>query len=102
MSGGKIMKARKFDIVNYLDSEEAIQEYINQILEEGNTEELSMALNDVIRASGISQIAEKTGLGRESLYKTFSPGAQPRFDTVMKILHALNLDLKVSAHVSTH
>lgn len=95
------MKTRNFDIVNYLDSEEAIQEYINQILEDGDFEELSAALNNVIRARGISKIAEKTGLGRESLYKTFSPGTCPRFDTVMKVLHALDLDLKVSIHSHT-
>ena len=34
-----------------------------------------------------------TGLGRESLYKAFAPGAKPRFDTVMKVLQALGLKL---------
>ncbi len=33
------------------------------------------------------------GLGRESLYKALSPGAKPRFDTVLKVARALGVRL---------
>jgi probable addiction module antidote protein len=45
----------------------------------------------------MSSIAERTGLGRESLYKALAPGAKPRYDTVLKILHSLGVKLTVSA-----
>jgi len=45
----------------------------------------------------MSQIAKDTGLGRESLYKTFGDGAKPRFETVMKVLDSFCVKLQVSA-----
>ena len=46
-------------------------------------------VGDVAKARGMAKIARDAGLGRESLYKAFAPGAKPRFDTVMKVLQAL-------------
>lgn len=48
------------------------------------------------RAKGMSEIARASGLGRESLYKALSPGAKPRFDTVVRVLKALGVELKIS------
>ena len=82
-----------FDIVEYLDSEEAIAEYLSQVLEDGDNDEFLRAIGHIAKAKGMAQIAEETGMGRESLYKAFRPNANPRFDTVMKVLHALKLHL---------
>ena len=41
----------------------------------------------------MAQIAKDTGLGRESLYKAFRPDAKPRFDTVLKVMNPLHLQL---------
>ena len=49
------------------------------------------------KARGMSAIAESTGLGRESLYKAFAPGAKPRYDTVLKVLQSFGVKLSVSA-----
>ena len=54
------------------------------------------ALNDIAKAKGMSGVAEKSGLGRESMYKALRPGAKPRFETIMKILHALGFSLSVT------
>ena len=54
-------------------------------------------LGDIARARGMSQIAKETGLGRESLYKALSPGAKPRFDTVLKVAKALGVKFKFTA-----
>ncbi len=91
------MKTRPFDITEYLDSDEAIAEYLNQVLEEGDTDELVAAIGHVAKAKGMSQIAQASGLGRESLYKAFSNGAKPRFDTVMKVMSAIGVKLHASA-----
>jgi probable addiction module antidote protein len=48
-------------------------------------------------ARGMSAIAERAGLDRESLYKALAPGAKPRYDTVLKVLHSLGVKLTVSA-----
>ncbi len=51
------------------------------------------AVRDVARARGMAQLAKDAGLGRESLYKALAPGAKPRYDTVLKVLHALGVKL---------
>jgi probable addiction module antidote protein len=44
----------------------------------------------------MNPIAQRAGVGRESLYKAFAPGAKPRYDTVLKVLHSLGGKLTVS------
>ena len=82
-----------FDIAEYLESKEAITEYLSQVLAEGDTNELLLALGHIARAKGMTQIAQKTGLGRESLYKTFKEGTKPKFETIVKILDAFDVRL---------
>lgn len=53
-----------------------------------------MAVRDVARARGMAQLALDTGLGRESLYKALTPGAKPRYDTMLKLLAALGVKLQ--------
>ena len=90
----------EFDLADYLDSDEMIAEYLSQVLSEGDTDELLQAIGHVAKARGMAQIAKDTGLGRESLYKAFAPGAKPRFDTVLKVMGALGVDLRAQpAHV---
>jgi probable addiction module antidote protein len=54
------------------------------------------AVGHVAKARGMSAIAARAGLGRESLYQAFAPGAKPRYDTVLKVLHNLGVKLTVS------
>ncbi len=88
-----MVKISKFDAVAYLDSEEMMAEYLAAAMETDNPDLFLAALSDVAKARGIAQLAKDTGLGRESLYKTLSPGAKPRFDTIMKITRALGVPL---------
>lgn len=90
-------KISKFDAVDYLDSEEMIAEYLTAALEDENPDVFLAALADVAKARGISAIAQSTGLGRESLYKALAPGAKPRYDTILKVLHSLGVKLTVAA-----
>ncbi len=84
-----------FDITDYLDSREAIGEYLSQVLADGDTNELLVALGYIARVKGMTEIAKKTGLGRESLYKTFQEGTKPKFETIIKVLDACGVRLKV-------
>lgn len=90
-------KITDFDPAAYLDSEETIAEYLTAILEENDPDLLLSALSDVARARGMARIAKDSGLGRESLYKALTPGAKPRFETILKVMQALGV--KLSVHV---
>ena len=83
------MNTSTFDIADYLDNKEMIAEYLNTVLEKGNSEDLLVAIGHVARAIGMTKIAEETGLSRPSLYKALSEGAKPQFATIMKILKAI-------------
>jgi probable addiction module antidote protein len=83
----------KFDAADYLDNEEVIAEYLNAALEDPNPEIFLAAVADVAKARGMTQLAKDTGLGRESLYKALAPGAKPRYDTILKLLHGLGVKL---------
>jgi len=90
-------KLTTFDIAQYLDNKEIISEYLSQVLADGDMDELLEAIGNIAKAKGMSQIAADTGLGRESLYKTFQSGSKPRFETVMKVLHSLGINIKAVA-----
>ncbi|MGD0960570.1 MAG: addiction module antidote protein [Methylomonas sp.] len=85
----------EFDITSLLDNDEAISEYLSQVLDDGDSEELLRALGYIAKAKGMSMIAKESGLGRESLYKALAPGAKPRFDTILKVIKALGVRLHV-------
>jgi probable addiction module antidote protein len=90
-------KLTTFDISQYLDNKEVISEYLTQVLEDGDMDELLEAIGHIAKAKGMSEIASETGLGRESLYKTFQAGSKPRFETIMKVLHSLGIQIKATA-----
>ena len=90
------MKYSKFDVVDYLDSEEAIAAYLSAVMEENDPDLLIAALGDIARSRGIAKLAEDSGLNRESLYKALRPGAKPRFDTVFRVMQALNIKMQAT------
>ena len=67
--------------------------YLSEILKEGDTELFLSALGDMARARGMAEIAAKSGLGRESLYKAFAADRKPRFEKVHKVIKALEMNL---------
>jgi probable addiction module antidote protein len=82
-----------FDAADYLDNDIVIAEYLNAALEDQNPNVFLQAIADVAKARGMSKLAKDTGLGRESLYKALAPGAKPRYDTVLKLVRALGVEL---------
>jgi probable addiction module antidote protein len=91
------IKTIPFDIVAELDSDEAIHEYLAQVFADGDTDEILRALGHVARARGMAQLAADSGLGRENLYNALKPGSKPRFDTILRVCHALGLNLEPRA-----
>lgn len=91
-----MVKLAPFDAADYLDSEETIAEFLTAALDDPNPDVFLTAVRDVARARGMAQLAKDAGLGRESLYKALTPGAKPRYDTMLKLLHALGVKLSAT------
>ncbi len=90
------MKLKRFDVVDFLDSDEALVEYLNVALEENDPKYFAKALGNVARAKGMSSVSEATGLGRQSLYRALSGDGNPRIDTLFRVLDALEVKLAIT------
>jgi hypothetical protein len=42
----------------------------------------------------MAQIAASSGVGHESLYQTLKPGAQSKFETIGKVMHAIGFQVR--------
>lgn len=91
-----------FDAAQYLQSDEECAAYLQACLEQepDNAALFSKALGDIARARGMMQLAKDTGLTREGLYKSLSEQGNPSLSTVMKVMHALGLQMHISPHLS--
>lgn len=92
-----MVRVTEFDSSAFLDDDEVVAEYLTAALEDENPDVFLAAVGNVAKARGMSVIAERAGLGRESLYKALASGAKPRYDTVLKVLQSLGVKLSVSA-----
>ncbi|MGA9642727.1 MAG: addiction module antidote protein [Terriglobales bacterium] len=93
----KKIKTSPYDSAEYLDSAEAINAYMEEALETDDPAFIAKALGTIARARGMSQIARKAGLSRESLYKALSTEGNPEFGTVIRVMHALGLKFSITA-----
>ncbi|KYG23555.1 addiction module antitoxin [Bradyrhizobium sp. AT1] len=86
-------KAKSFDAAEYLDSPEMIAAYLTEAFESDDPSAITMAIGAVARSQGMGAIAEKAGLSRENLYRSLGGEAKPEFGTVIKVLHAMGINL---------
>ena len=91
------VRFKRFEASDFLKSEAAIEEFLAAAMEDPNPDVFLAALGEVAKVRGIAALAERSGLGRESLYKTLAPGAKPRYETICKLVDALGVKLTVKA-----
>lgn len=86
----------KWDIGNYLETEDDMARYLDVALKENDAAFISTVLGDIARVKGMTLVAEQTGLTRSSLYKALSPNGNPEFSTILKVINALGLKLRAT------
>ena len=86
---------RPFDPANHLETEEDILYYLEAAMEGNDPSHIARALGDVARSKGMSEIAKKSGLGRQALYRALSEDGNPALETLLGVLDALGLQLTV-------
>jgi len=89
------LKLKKWDVVEHMDNDEFISEYLKVAFESGDISEITRALNDVARARNMSELAAKMGISRQGLYKTLSENGNPEFATIQKLIIALGLQMSI-------
>ncbi|HEX5958041.1 MAG TPA: addiction module antidote protein [Hyphomicrobiaceae bacterium] len=87
---------RPYDSADYIDSPEAVAAFLEAALEDGDPRIIAATLGDVARSKGMAEIAERTGVTREALYKSLSAEGNPRLSTLLGVLKAMGLRLSVT------
>ena len=89
------LKVFPFDPARHLQTEEDILYYLEAAMEGNDPKHIAGALGDVARSKGMTDIARKTGLGRQALYNALSKEGNPTLETLTSVLSALGLELTV-------
>ena len=91
------IETREFDVTEYLDSPDMIAAYIEAAMEENDPAFIAKAIGDVARALGMTDIAQRSGMQRETLYKALSERGNPTLATLTGVFDAMGLKLSVAA-----
>lgn len=94
------LKTVRFDVQEYLKTPEGRAAYLEGAFEEGSVETIALALRDVARAVGMSEVARQAGITREGLYKALSEKGDPRLSTVLGVARSLGVSLSVRPDVA--
>lgn len=90
------IETTRWDIIEFLDNDEAIAAYLNAVFEAGDPDEIRDALRHVAKARGMTELAQAAGITRPGLYKALSENGNPSFSTVASVLKALGVRLSVT------
>ena len=96
-------RTKKYEesLMESLQNPEEAAAYLNAHLDEEDSEEMFLlALRDVAKAHGFSEVAEQADLGRESLYKALSKDGNPKLSTLKSLLKVLGLKLAIETDES--
>jgi len=90
------LKTKSYNPFDYLETKEEIAEYLNNAYMEDDPRIFIIAIGHLARKKGMTSIARKTGLNRESLYKSLTGEGNPKFSTISKVIKALDCKLAVA------
>jgi probable addiction module antidote protein len=82
-----------YDTADYLNGIDDVAAYLEAAIEDAGDDPgpIAKALGVIARSGNVSELARRTGMSREGLYKALSADGNPRFATVMKVSQALGL-----------
>jgi len=91
------IKTSIWDAADSLDTPEDMTAYLEAVFEDGDPALIAAAIGHIARPKGMTELARKTGLSRESLYKALSESGNPSFGTILKVLQSLGIRLGAKA-----
>ena len=86
----------RFDASEFLESGESQAALLSDALATGDRAFIAHALGTIARARGMTQIAREAGVAREALYRSLSETGDPKLSTLLGVLNALGLTLRVA------
>lgn len=98
------VKSKTWDSAAFFTSKKEVAAYLNACFDEYGDDptKIAHAFGVVARARGMSTVAKKAGLTRESLYKALSADGNPEFSTILKVANALGVRLRAAEGRQLH
>ena len=90
------LKTTPYNPFDYLETQEEINEYLTDAFQDDDPRLFIVALGYLAKKRGMTNVAQKTGLNRESLYRALSKNGNPKFATISKVSKALGCKLVVT------
>ena len=87
------IKLTEWDASELLETEEHIAAYLAVAFEEGDPEMIALAIGNVAKARGMAEIARKAGVSRQSLYRAFQKGGDPKLTLLVNVMNSLGMKL---------
>lgn len=89
----------RFDAAAYLTEVEDQADLLAEALATGDVHIITQAIGIVARAHGMTELAQETGIKRQQLYRVLGPEGNPTLGTMLKLLPALGLRMRIEAGV---
>ncbi|MEQ1665935.1 MAG: addiction module antidote protein [Bdellovibrionales bacterium] len=90
----------KQDFYRELEETEAAEAYLNDAIKSADFSVILLALRDIAKVKGVSEIAKKSGIQREHLYTILSEHGNPTLDNFSSIMTALGYELSIKKKAS--
>jgi probable addiction module antidote protein len=90
------LASKPYNPFDYLETKEEINEYLNNASMDDDPRTFLIALGYLAKKQGMTEVAQKAGLNRESLYKALAGESNPKFSTVSRVIKALGCRLAVA------
>ena len=96
------VKIAPWDTAEFLRTAEDVEDYLSYVFEEGDPKMINIAIGNVLRSKGMTDIARKMRVTRTHLYKSFSKIGNPSFQSAITALNLVGITLQPKAKTSSH
>ena len=88
----------QWDAADHLQSKKDLRLYLEACADEdpGDGSLIRAALNDIASSQNMSGLAREVGMTREGLYRVLSENGNPSFATILRIIRALGMQVRIS------
>jgi probable addiction module antidote protein len=88
------MTPKNSDTTPQLASIDEVAAYLTAAVADGDISGFSTALRHAVRSVGLNKIRTATGYSRQKLARATKPDADPKFETVQKIVSGMDLKMR--------
>lgn len=83
----------EFNPFEFMETQEEINEFLLECYQDDDPNTFVTALGQLVKLHGVASVAEQSGLNRESMYKTFNGKTQPKWDTIVRVMKTLHVNM---------